>query len=75
MAATTKRRPASKAKARPRKKPAPRKKASNDTMTWLKDRGSQFLGLFASLLAVLAIAKVGLVGKFIANMVRLIVGG
>ena len=44
-------------------------------MTWLKDRGPQFLGLFASLLAVLAIAKVGLVGKFIANMVRLIVGG
>ena len=52
MAATTKRRPASKANARPRKKPAPRKKASNDTMTWLKDRGPQFLGLFASLLAV-----------------------
>lgn len=75
MATTTKRRPASKAKARPRKKPAPRKKANNDTMTWLKDRGPQFLGLFASLLAVLAIAKVGLVGKFIANMVRLIVGG
>jgi S-DNA-T family DNA segregation ATPase FtsK/SpoIIIE len=62
-------------KRRPTKTTARKKKQSNDTLAWFIQRLPQFSGLIAVILSLLAIVKVGLVGKLVANLVRLIVGG
>ncbi|CAM4360791.1 FtsK/SpoIIIE family DNA translocase [Weissella hellenica] len=62
-------------KRRPTKTTARKKKQSNDTLAWFIQRLPQFSGLIAVVLSILAIVKVGLVGKLVANLVRLIVGG
>lgn len=66
-------------KGRPRKttprKTTHRKKKTNDTFDWFISRLPQISGLIAVILTILAIVKVGLVGKLVANLVRLLVGG
>ena len=66
-------------KGRPRKttprKTTHRKKKTNDTLDWFISRLPQISGLIAVILTILAIVKVGLVGKLVANLVRLLVGG
>ena len=62
-------------KRRPTKTTNRKKKQSNDTLSWFIQRLPQFSGLIAAILSALAIVKVGLVGKLVANLVRLIIGG
>lgn len=62
-------------KRRPTKTTNRKKKQSNDTLEWFIQRLPQFSGLIAVILSALAIVKVGLVGKLVANLVRLVVGG
>ena len=60
---------------RPRKTSSRKKKSNNDTLAWFISRLPQISGLIAVILTVLAIAKVGLIGKLVANLIRLLVGG
>ncbi|MBF7058697.1 DNA translocase FtsK [Weissella confusa] len=74
MAATAKKRPTTKRKTTPKKSTSAKKKKAAQQNWWL-ERGPQLIGLFATIMTVIAIAKVGLVGKFLANIIRLVVGG
>ncbi|WP_439818175.1 DNA translocase FtsK [Weissella paramesenteroides] len=60
---------------RPRKTSSRKKKSNNDTLAWFISRLPQISGLIAVILTILAIAKVGLIGKLVANLIRLLVGG
>ena len=70
MAATAKKRPTTKRKTTPKKSTSAKKKKAAQQNWWL-ERGPQLIGLFATIMTVIAIAKVGLVGKFLAILFAL----